>query len=56
MKKEKEIKIKEKVIFTFAYLENAERVAIALAMSGYYVRISKSSAGFILWVYTNRDI
>ena len=50
------IKIKEKVTFNFAHIENAKNVAMSLAMSGYYVRLRLDGTGYILEVYTSRII
>ena len=51
MKKEKvkqdKINIFEKVTFEFAYYENVMNVAMALSMSGYYIRIIKSDRKYI---------
>ncbi len=54
MKKQEEIKIKEKVVFEFAYEKNAERVALALCMSGYYVKI-RHDVGYFVCVYEHDD-
>lgn len=54
-RKVEEVSIKEKVVFTFVHLQNAQNVAIALASAGYYVRISNSGSGYIVWIYTDRD-
>lgn len=55
MKKEKAKDHKviiEIACFMFAYQSNAERVAIALATGGYFVRVSKSSeTSWFVWVY-----
>lgn len=48
--------IREKVSFSFVNQHNAERVAMALAFAGYYVRCPVSSSGYIVCVYTDRDI
>lgn len=48
------ISIVEKVTFEFAYYENVMNVAMALAMSGQYIRIRKDGSKYILIVYTDR--
>jgi len=50
----KEIKIIEKVTFTFGHMENAKLVAISLAITGYYVKIRQDGSIYILEVYTDR--
>ena len=50
------IKIKEKVVFTFVHQHNAERVVLAFLFVGYYVRCSVGSPGYIIYIYTDRDI
>ena len=49
-----EIKIIEKVTFIFGHIDNAKNVAIALALSGYYVRLRQDSGNYILEVYSDR--
>ena len=44
----------EKVMFEFAYEENARNVAIALSFGGFYVNVVKSSGSYLVRVYTNR--
>ncbi len=60
MKKKKEqdspIKIREFVVFALAVRENAERIALALTFSGYFVRCSVSSSGYIVRVFTDREL
>ena len=48
------INIVEKVTFEFAYYENVMNVAMALAMSGHYIRIRKDGSKYVLIVYTDR--
>ena len=50
----KEIKIIEKVTFSFGHMENAKNVAIALATTGYYVKIRQDVGRYVLEVYTDR--
>jgi len=52
--KETTIKIKEKVTFSFMYIDNAKNVAMSLALSGYYVKLRQESGSYILSVYTDR--
>ncbi len=52
--KETTTKIKEKVTFSFAYIDNAKNVAMSLALSGYYVRLRQDGGNYILEVYTDR--
>lgn len=50
------IKVREKVQFTFARQENAERVALALSFAGYFVRCAVVSSGYSVYVYTDREV
>ena len=50
----KEIKIIEKVTFSFGHMENAKNVAIALATNGYYVKIRQDMGCYVLEVYSDR--
>jgi len=52
--KETTIKIKEKVTFSFMYIDSAKNVAMSLALSGYYVKLRQESGSYILSVYTDR--
>jgi len=52
--KETTIKIKEKVRFSFGYIDNAKNVAMSLALSGYYVKLRQEGNSYILEVYTDR--
>ena len=45
------IKIKEKIVFEFTHYENAERVALALCSSGYFVKITTDVLSKV-YVYT----
>jgi len=56
MKKIPTIEIREKVVFEFGYFENAERVAMALSLGGYYVRIKEEQGKYTVFVYTDRDL
>ena len=51
MEKREIIKIKEYTTFRFVHQENAERVAIALVSSGYFVRIVRASGEYLAYVY-----
>ena len=54
-KKEKKIerttKIKEAAEFAFSYKENAERLAIAFIMGGYFVLMRTENGTFVVRVY-----
>lgn len=50
VKKEK-IEIEEFVVFSLAQQNNVERVAMALASSGYFVRITTTGTGYAVSVY-----
>ena len=50
-KKKKTIKLTEKVVFELAYLENAERIALALCRAGYFVNITKGIKSYEVLVY-----
>ena len=49
------IKIAEYTRFKFAYLENAERVSMALARSGYYIAISREDNFFVVYIYEHKN-
>lgn len=50
----KDVTIKEKVTFEFALRENVDRVAIALILAGYYVKVRKEGMKYEMLVYTDR--
>ncbi len=54
IEKPREITIKEKVSFHFAYEENAKNVAVALSLGGYYIKIGKFDGKYTVDVYTDR--
>lgn len=49
-----QITIREKVVFEFAYEENAKNVALALSFAGYYVKVGKYEGKYAVGVYTDR--
>jgi hypothetical protein len=49
--KEETIKIIKHTEFSFAYIENAQNVAISLCRSGYLVKIRLDGTTYILEVY-----
>lgn len=55
-KVEPPVEIRKKVEFAFARIDDMERVVVSLARSGYYVRCSQGSSGYIIHVYTDREI
>ena len=53
-KKDDSIKIKQYVEFAFTYKQNADNVALALATSGYYIKVSYDSSMWTVRIYTDR--
>ena len=54
MKYKNTIKIAQHTEFEFVYQKNAENVANALALSGFYIKLSYVGGRWILSVYTDR--
>lgn len=46
------MKIKEKVVFDLGNYDNVQRVALAMALAGYYVRIRDEGTGYQVMVFT----
>ena len=56
MKKTKPVKaeVQLEAEFSFAYYENAQRVAMALAMAGRLVEVHHTSFSYVVDIYTTR--
>lgn len=53
--KKPSIKIYEKVEFQFGHYHNVQRVALALGMAGYYIKIIDNEPTYTLLVYTTKE-
>lgn len=50
-KKKEIVEIEEKTVFEFTKYQNAYNVAMALCQGGYFVRITATGTGYVVYVY-----
>lgn len=55
MNKKPSVKIFKKAEFDFGHFDNAQRVAVALSLGGYFVKISNDLSIYTVLVYSTNE-